>query len=610
VDVVERGLLHRGGRAAFAGLGSVGRTRKNGAALYFKRCAGATSRRSGAPLDARQPEPDLRPERGVAFRMRVLRRRAPPFSRMLQSSPSRVVLTGLVALALPLAARAATQSPTPFGVGERWGAEASSQDAWLPLSVSFAAAGELCWSATQGAQPRLELFDTAPLDALSARRFALPLSGVQGVLSVASGRDPSALFALAQFPGPSAAQRWTQIARYDARSTTPAQPVWTRTLPLAANGAARVLSARSSAQVLAAVYDQTTQVLALEWLSASAGVPASSFTSVSGVVRPLVASRELERVAFVAGAQAHVVARGGGLEHLELLSAPTHALAISGDGSRLALGDGARVRVLARGAGAWSALREFDAATNEVATRVALSDDGATLAIGWWDAADVRRVRFELWRTDELTPRYTRQLAGASASLQNFPESVLVTPDGRRAAFGAWGSADSGPEAFLVDATSGAELLALDLAGSVRAAALDESGTRLALGVKHGHANLLGATGGLRLFDTGERELQLISPAVRGASALVAARRSGARRAYLIGGPLATNATPFGSAVGGLWIARQFAQVWSRPADSTGRADFALPVPALGFPGDYALQAYFRGGGAAFSNTLVQPVVR
>lgn len=526
---------------------------------------------------------------------------------MLQTSLLGLAFTGLVCSALPLAA----QSTTPFAVGERWGAQATSQDAWLPHSVSFGASGELVWSATQGAHARLLLFDSAPLDATAARRASVDLPAAQGVLAVAAGRDAQALFALSQYPGPSPAQRWTQVARYDALSADPTQPVWTRTLPLAANGAARVLCARSSAQVLAALYDQGSQVLALEWLSAADGSVVSSATTISGVLRPLVASRELERVAFVAGAQALVLARGGGLEHVEDLAAPTHALALSGDGARLAVGDGARVRVLARGAGGWSALREFDGAANEVATRLALSDDGLTLAIGWWDAHDVRRVRFELWRTDELGPRYSRQLTGASASLQNFPESVLLTPDGRRAAFGAWGSGDSAPEAFLVDAASGLELLALDLAGSVRTAALDESGTRLALGVKHGHANLLGATGGLRLFDSGERDLQLLSSAVLGANVHVAARRSGARRVYLIGGPLAARATPFGSAAGGLWIVRQFAQIWSRAADPSGRADFALPVPALGFPSDFALQAYFRGGGAAaFSTSLAQPVVR
>ncbi len=526
-------------------------------------------------------------------------------------SLARVAIAGLAAIALPLAAGATTQSPAPFAAGERWRAEASAQDAWLPLSVSFAADGELLWGATQGSQPRLELLDTAPLDLSAARRATTPLSGVQGIVSVASGRDPSALFALAQFPGPTQAQRWTQVARYDALSANPSQPVWARTLPFPANGAARVLCARSSAQILAALYDQSSQMLALDWFSGADGGSLVGYTTFSGMLRPLVASRELDRVAFVIGAQAHVVARDGGLEHIEALSAPTHALAIAGDGARIALGDGASVRLVARGARGWVALREFPAAANEVATRVALSDDGATLAIGWWDAVDPRRVRFELWGTDESVPRYSRQLIGASTSLQNFPETVLLTPDGRRAAFGAWGSADGAPDAFLVDVASGVELFALDLAGSVRAAALDESGTRLALGVKHGHANLLGATGALRLLDTGERDVQLLSPAVRGANVQVAARRDGARRAYLIGGLLAAQPTPFAGALGGLWIERSSATVWARATDPSGRADFSVPVPSFGFSANFALQAYFRGNGAAaFSDSLALPVVR
>lgn len=534
---------------------------------------------------------------------------APP--RMHSSTVCRVVLSSLAASAPLLHADARAQAPDPFAPGLRWRAAATTQEAWIPHALVVTAGGELAWSVATGANPRLQLFDTSPFAAQLAPRLTRTLPGSLGVLALAAGRDGDALYALVQRPGPSPTNRWSEISRYDARAGDPSAPLWSRTLSMASNGVARIHAGRSSTELLATLYDQHTQRVALEWIDGADGSALSTYFADAPMLRQVATSRELERVALVLGAQAHVVTRTGQLEHVELLAAPTNALALSGVGAHLAVGSGGTVRVLTRSPNGWSVLREFSGGAGEVATRLALSDEGSTLAIGWWDSVVTQRVRFQLWRVDELAPRFERELSSSTTSLQNFPEVVALTPDGRRAAFGAWGTSDSGPEALLVDTASGAEVLALDLGGSVRALALDEAGTRLVVGTKHGHANQLGSTGEVRLFDTGERDVQLLAPPERAGVMHVAVRRSGSARAYLIRGPLAAVQTPFGSAAGGLWIARPLAKVSTRLTDASGRADFAVNVPSGGFAPQFALQAYFRGGaGAAFSSALAIPFVR
>jgi hypothetical protein len=60
-----------------------------------------------------------------------------------------------------------------------------------------------------------------------------------------------------------------------------------------------------------------------------------------------------------------------------------------------------------------------------------------------------------------------------------------------------------------------------------------------------------------------------------------------------------------------LWIERLAVAAQSRRADASGRADFTLTQPLGGWPENFALQAYFRGGGqAAFSRNVLVPVVR
>jgi hypothetical protein len=243
--------------------------------------------------------------------------------------------------------------------------------------------------------------------------------------------------------------------------------------------------------------------------------------------------------------------------------------------------------------------------------RAAISSSGNTFAIGWWNATTGLAVRFEV--LDGATNARLWDASQTPGALQNFPEVVLVSRDGRRAAFGCWGAADSQPEVVLYDRVMAAPVVQRDLGGSVLSMALDDSGTRLAIGMKHGHANQFASTGEIQLFDTGERDVQLVDQPQHGAPLHAASRRAGARAALYLIGVRGAAAKNLPGLTGLLWLDRHAGiAVVARSADASGRADLFLPISGLpsAIGVHFAIQCAWRTpSGAGLSVCVLDPVV-
>jgi hypothetical protein len=517
--------------------------------------------------------------------------------------PRRLALLALVAF--PALASAQTD---PFVPHQRWRTVATAQVAWLPSAVEFACGGELAWFGASGAAARGELLSTAPLLGAAAPAAVLSLSraGSSGGVPVAVGDDERELFLATQWPGSSASQRRTRVERVDARA---GGALWSRELAIEGDGAARLFSARDGARALALVHDTQSSQLELEWFDGANGAPLATCTRVSPVLRAASASADVGRVAVVVGSELRVYDAAGQLELLEPLGTSTTALALSGDGNFLACGAGTRVRTFERVGASWVPGLELTAGASLVAVRAALSDDGATLALGWWNLGTTRDVRVEAWDLSAGALRYSRSLGSAAPAPQNYVECVGVSRDGRRVAFGCWGNADAGPEVLWIDVASGVELAAIDLPGSVRTLALDATGTRLAVGSKLGHASTFATQGELRLVDSGERGLQVLSEPRAGASLSLACRAPQASRVLFLVGPRLAQPIPFAS--GSLWVDRKLAQHALAPVGSGGSAAATLNLPAAFAGFELALQALERrpGAGAVVRDELLAPVV-
>src|SRR5688572_3710377 len=170
-------------------------------------------------------------------------------------------------IVLPAAARA--QVSDPFAPQTRWIAAPAPAASWMPVSLDFAAGGELVLAAGALGSPRWMVFSSPEPAApngqiqplLSAPAHPATLSGMQ----VRAGELAGQLFALSQVPDPSVSQRRTEVSRFDALAAGAlSAAIWTHDLGLRVNGTAKLEVAADGSRVVAIVNDTATQTLRID----------------------------------------------------------------------------------------------------------------------------------------------------------------------------------------------------------------------------------------------------------------------------------------------------------------------------------------------------------
>ncbi|MCE9595862.1 MAG: hypothetical protein K8S98_16865 [Planctomycetes bacterium] len=535
---------------------------------------------------------------------------------MLRFPTRREGFATLVALLVAPLAHAQFQAD-PFQPGLRSTHSATAAQAWLPQSVDFVAGGELVWAAGSGTASELGVLSSAPSGAIQPEFVDSSIFGTQGTVVVASGKRADRLFSAAQFVVSDAAHKRTLVRAHDALDAAASGTFatrWVHDLGLVGNGPAKLACDAASTRVVAAMSDANTGTLRIDWLDGANGALLTRADLAQSPLRVLAATNDLSRTALVAGTTLVVFDANGLVVHQENLGAATYAMALSGDGSELLVGAQNRLRVLARQSDStYATAFTITAAPSEIATRAALSDDGSTWAVGWWNSITATAIRFELWDGPSQTRAWFGVQSGPPGSLQNYPEAVAVTPDGRRAAFAAWGIGDTQPELLLVDKQLAAPVLAVDLGGSALSLALADDGARVVVGKKHVHANQFGSTGEFRIYDTGERDLQLVAAPHHGGSLALKSRHPGSSIILFVVGVPSNGPQTFPGCIGTLWIDRKaLPKVFARPSDAQGEASFSLPLansPSV-IGTTFAVQAAARAGGKLyFSTSVVAPVV-
>lgn len=532
---------------------------------------------------------------------------------MLISASVRCVGFVLGALALAGGSAAGAQGQDPFAPGVRWSAAPTAGVPWIPTSVEFAAGGELVFAAGALGSPRWMVFSSAEnSSAPGAATPWLSASAAPATLSnmiVRAGDDGDELFGLCQVPDPDTSHRRTEIARFDVLDPSGMSRLWTHDMGWRVNGAAKLAVSADGTRAMAVVHDATSQALRIEWLDGASGSVSRRIDLPAGTLRQIASSADVGVLALVAGLELWVFDSNGATRHFEVLGAATQALALSGDGSTLLIGAPGLLRVLHWNSTSFVERARETAPVNEVPVRCALSSDGLTWGAGWWNSTTGREVRLELRGAPGDSLLWQELQSAPSTAPQNYPEALCISADGGRAAFGLWGSQDPQAEVLLVDRAQGAVIASLDLPGSVLSLALDPSATRLAVGMKHVHANQFGNTGEVRLFDTGERDLQALAPARLGGALSVTARRPQARSVWFLYGPRAVQPTVLAGVSGVLWLGRARMRAVRVSADAMGRADANLPLPPL-VPGvPYSVQALFRSSaGSSLSQQVLDPL--
>ncbi|MEM7308041.1 MAG: hypothetical protein AAF682_15285 [Planctomycetota bacterium] len=520
-------------------------------------------------------------------------------------------LAVMLASAAPAAAFQSTSDP--FAPGQRWSVGPGSGGTWIPRDVVFAAGGELVWAAPAVGNPRLALYAAGATQGGEAPLFeGPPLPGAIGIVPVAAGAGPSDLFAAPQFADPDLSNRRTEVVRYDALAAgagAPFEPSWTRVLPVQGNGPS-LLAADASGGLVAAIHDPSGEAY-VEWLSPATGLVLADARGAGGSLGALAMAEAGSRVALTAGVDLWVFDSAGQTVHHETLPAATGCLALSGAGDVLVVGgfDGARVLV-DDGAGFAEAFL-VPAGPKEMAATAALSADGSTVCVGFWDFISGTAVRVE--SRDVAGGALLHGLAWSGpGGLQNFPQEISLTADGGRIAVGLWGQGGAEPEVVLLDRAAPQPIQAWSLSGSVLALDLDPSGTRIATAVKDSHANQFATTGTVRVHDTGERDVQVVGPAQIGGTLEVAFLQPGMSQAIFALGTPSPGPRLIPGVQGALLLNPGLPLLFApAPATAEGRADLVAPLapdPVLvGSP--IGLQAVGLGAEVVFSHQSVKPQI-
>lgn len=483
----------------------------------------------------------------------------------------------------------------------------------MPRSVAFAADDNFVWASALGAASHLELDACAGASPLLGRDDQL--NGALSVLSVAAGKNRDALFSIAQLPQPDALHRRTRVARYSplaANGGASFAPAWTYDPGPIVNGPARVACDERGARLFVALWNDALGAVQLDVLDGESGALTAQALLPGANLAELAVSADGSRVALGAGLDVYVCDGGAQVLHHALRTSSVRGLSLSGDGQRVSVGGIASLDVLQATQSGYASAFSVVGAGSELVSRAALARDGQTLAIGWWTYTSGVDLRLELVDVPTRVRLWDWSQHGTPGGPQNLPEAVQITADGARIALGTWGDGSSAPELLLFDRASSTPRFSFDLPGSVLALALDATGARVAVGVKNTHANQFASTGTIRLYDTGERDLCATNQPQVGGALVLSARRAGASEVLFLLGRRSNVPILLPGTLGVLWLRRAPLAVLVAPADANGRADLTQPLssdPNLRGSASHWQAAFRVNGVLVFSNVRLDPIV-
>jgi len=231
------------------------------------------------------------------------------------------------------------------------------------------------------------------------------------------------------------------------------------------------------------------------------------------------------------------VPSGAVVDQIFLTTTPQYgALAISADGETVAFGTYGRAILHTQNeADEYVHAHDIDLGGNEYASAVALSADGATLAVGAQSFVRPEDARLLVVDGDTGVVVWDRTFTGAG-DYQNVVSQLCVSAGGERIAAGLWG--DEGglvPEVMVFERSSSEPTLSHHLSGSVHALDLSQAGFDLAVASKGTHANVLGGGGSLSCFKVGPVDLNVLGVPRVGSDVVIehAVRFGGTGRVFI-----------------------------------------------------------------------------
>ncbi|MDG1500387.1 MAG: hypothetical protein P8R48_10495 [Planctomycetota bacterium] len=533
----------------------------------------------------------------------------------LRPLAARPAFLALASLALLSASGSAQTVQDPFAPGMRWSHGAEPSLPWIPRDVAMVLDGEFSWVGEAVGSPAVTLLGGTHDGSLETI-FRYPLPNALNVVDVEAGPGIEHLYAAVQFPGgPQSAGRTTQVMGFDGfQSSSP--NTWTRTLSPEVKGGVQLAVDGTGNGIFVARHDPYAGRIDLDRLDPADGASLFSTSFSAGSLRGIEVSEDGNRVLVALGGGFRLLDGGGTTLIAQTLPVSTEAFDLSADGATFAFGDHATLHIFTETPSGYAETMNVVEGPEWMATRLAVSDNGSGLAVGWWNFQTGQAIRFQLWDLAAQAKLHEVTQTGLGGGLQNFPQDVAISRDGDRAVLGAWGSGGPDPQLIMMDRNQATPIFSTYLPGSVTALDLNSGGERLIVAMKGAHSNQFTTLGYVQAFDTGERDLQFVGATRTGNTFQVSSKDSGSlQHIFVFGTPLPTGASSpqtFGIE-GSLGLDPLLPyQLYAKPADAFGRADLVGIVPPsptlVGL--EIGVQAVFvRPFNLKFSGSICRPTI-
>jgi len=393
---------------------------------------------------------------------------------------------------------------------------------WTPKVVSIGAQGTQVFSQVEFGQDHAELISSfSPDPALPAWSTNVPAAGTNAFCESAETSDAHAtVHQIVQNNNNSV--RVAVVSRWRSGSTT---PEWSWSFPGTTAGLSRVGISADGSRIVAATLYPPEMKLRIAVFQGSSGTP---------VYQGEINNFGVQFRGFEMAADGNsIYAASSGMAYVwrvdthtvvgqAVLPSGFDSHALSGDGRVFAWGEFNKVHIFERGANGLYAQTHVRELTGPlVCDRLALSANGATLAIGWHYYDQNLRVRLEALDVPSKTLTMSDEAQG-SGTYQNIVNALSVSDDGQRFAAGLWGDqGDLVPEVRLYRRNQNAPVALHNLTGSVYDLEMSGDGERVAVAWKPVHANTFAGGGGYSLYAFEDMDLRVSGVPTLGSSVAI-----------------------------------------------------------------------------------------
>lgn len=292
-----------------------------------------------------------------------------------------------------------------------------------------------------------------------------------------------------------------------------ATPDWTHTFAPIINAAARVGISRDGQRIVSALMNDGAGQVEISVFGPASGTPLSTGVVPVGIgnyLRGFDLSADGSTLYFSAGITAYVYDLAThAVAFSTNIGSSFDSHAISGDGSVFAFGNFNALRVWEKSGATYLNTHTVNKPGQVYCALVDISDDGSTVAAGWYFYATGLSVAVEALDVPSKTITMAQTVTG-TGGLQNAVGDVSCSADGKRFAVGLWGDQGNlAAELRLYDRSQNTPLVILNTPGSVFSIDLSADGQRVVAGSKAVHANVQGNGGRIDLLDAGGEDFIL-----------------------------------------------------------------------------------------------------